>query len=287
MDPSPINEQAIRLFLASLVFSLFSCGLTVGGYTNKWLARALFGSAGTFALLAIFWPEIAPSLTTNTVFTASQIASNSWVWFGTFAFTVVALVAGSMLKELQNPLRQNPQRPTSIINPPQTVAKTFPIKRTALPLRAVTKGEDGSIVPARNQAKFSSVAWLISFTNIDDRAHTISARLLYSHSGRGGREMLRTIQSPVWLMNIGATVSLESHEVRDLVLAVQNIDKPVEWYSVEDHRLTAYSHLGIEAYSLDPIKTSIEVELLLDSGPEKESFHCGVDFKTFRGIDLP
>ncbi len=121
MDPSTVNDQAIRLFLGGVVLSLLSCGLTVGGYTNTRLARLLFGCAAVFTLPAIFWPMIAPNLTTKIVSTASQMASNSWVWFGTFAFTVVVLVSGSILKELRKP-HHNLGGASSSMSVPQTAA---------------------------------------------------------------------------------------------------------------------------------------------------------------------
>ncbi len=151
---------------------------------------------------------------------------------------------------------------------------TFPVRHD-YGIYAIVRNSEGSIDAVKEPPPAASHAFAVAFTNETLSPHIASARLTFLSRRRSDEQPARVIHNPVWLYNVGNTVAFGVHATHHLVLFIENRAELKRFFSVEDHRNTANATLGIEGRALEPVSTSMEVELTLDGSstslPRKRS----------------
>ena len=131
---------------------------------------------------------------------------------------------------------------------------------------------------------FSHVAWVVGFTNLRQFHCIVRARLIFKvRWGAKPSYIHREVVNGAWLEGTGPEVELADKETRYLILAVAKVTKPAEWLSVEDHRLTTHSRLGIEFRPLPLAPVTAEVTTTLYGG-QRKTFNFGANLKTLRSL---
>ena len=252
-------------------------------------------AAGRYEFVRSDWPAIKSAmmvLATEVGRVAGSPAAAIGVFFFGFVFLYLdrrfgegaAVFAPSPPKLEEEKQESSPPDESEAEDTNQTASdddQSFPIA-FELGQTGIVKVADGSLNISDTKSARAD-AFVASFTNEDLAPHYVSARLTYRYERRSVYGApLRVINNPTWLDQAGNSAYFLIHQTRYLVLAAQNrAPHPQQPCSLEDHRLTSNASLGIESRILEPLTTSIKIELTVDGTRTKE-FNLRVNFKTLR-----